>query len=181
MTLASPPPPKRTGPMRVLGPVVDAVVLPFVLADELIRPLYRPLIRLLSRLKFMQWLEHAVGALPPYGVLAAFLVPFVLLEPLKLLGLYWLGTGHVRIAIPTLVLGHGASFVLVERIYQAGRDKLLTIAWFARIALLVERVRDVAMAWLRSRPAWIAIKSYAAATRMRIAAFFSRLRDRRSA
>ncbi|PSC05411.1 hypothetical protein SLNSH_09465 [Alsobacter soli] len=164
--------------MRVVGPLIDALVLPFVLFDELVRPLYRPLIRLLARLKLMQWLEQAVCALPPYGVLVAFLVPFVIFEPLKILGLYWLGTGHARLAVPTLIVSHGATFLLVERLYDAGRPKLMTIGWFAPIARLVERVRDAAMAWLRSRPAWMAIKAYAKRVRAHVAGFFAKLRAR---
>ena len=78
-------------------------------------------------------MERAVAALPPYAVLAVFVVPFLIAEPLKILGLYWLGTGHVRVAIPTLILAHGATFLIVERIFDAGRDKLMTIGWVAPI------------------------------------------------
>ncbi|WP_406858269.1 hypothetical protein ABEG18_11860 [Alsobacter sp. KACC 23698] len=160
-----PPAPRRPLVVRVL---LDVLVVPFVIFDEIVRPLFAPLIRALQALALVQRMERAVAALPRYAILAVFVVPFLIAEPLKILGLYWLGTGHVRVAIPTLILAHGATFLIVERIFDAGRDKLMTIGWFARIITVVFRVRDAALAWVRSSRAWKTVREYGRRLRLRV-------------
>ena len=49
---------------------------------------------------------------------------------------------------------HLMSFVFVERIYHAGREKLLSYRWFAWIMGQVVRVRDKVLGWVRATPAY---------------------------
>jgi len=74
----------------------------------------------------------------------------VLLEPAKPLGLYLLATGRPIAGMLVLAVAEVLKIVIVERLYRAGRDRLLTIPWFAwghrRVTGLIARLR----AW----PAW---------------------------
>ena len=52
-------------------------------------------------------------------------------EPLKIVGLVMIGRGQVALGGLVLALAYLASFLIVERIYHAGRDKLLSYGWLA--------------------------------------------------
>jgi hypothetical protein len=134
--------------------VLGMLVVPLVLFDEAVRPLFRPLLRALARIRLLQRMQSIVAGLPPYAILVVLLVPFLIAEPLKIVALYWLGTGHFKLGIATLVGAYAGSFVFVERIYDAGRDKLMRIGWFRSLMTPVTRARDMFLAWLRGSPGW---------------------------
>ena len=45
------------------------------------------------------WVEGRIHQLPPYGALAIFLLPTLLLLPVKLLALWLIGQGKVQVSI----------------------------------------------------------------------------------
>jgi hypothetical protein len=126
--------------------VVDAPVALVLLLDEVARPLFRPLISWFARLRIVARVERAIAGLPPYAILAVLAVPFAVVEPLKIAGLVLIGVGQVKSGVAILVVAHAGSFLLVERIYSAGRVKLMTIGWFARLMAGLARIRDVVLA-----------------------------------
>lgn len=146
--------PRRTPLARLARVVLGIFVVPLVLFDEAVRPLFRPLLRMLARMRLLQRMQSVIESLPPYAILVVLLVPFLIAEPLKIVALYWLGTGHVKLGIGTLVGAYAGSFVFVERIYDAGRDKLMQIGWFRSLMLPVTRARDLFLTWLRGSPGW---------------------------
>lgn len=133
---------------------LDLVVGLVILLDELLRPLYRPLIAWFASLRLVARLEEAIGRLPPYGALVALAIPFAIVEPLKLLGLLFLARGALTAGIITTAVGHLAGFLLVERVYHAGRAQLLTIPWFARIMGWIEAIRQVVIGRIKASAAW---------------------------
>lgn len=133
---------------------LDLVVGLVILLDELLRPLYRPLIAWFASLRLVARLEAAIGRLPPYGALVALAIPFAIVEPLKLLGLLFLARGAFTAGIVTTAIGHLAGFLLVERVYHAGRAQLLTIPWFARIMGWIEAIRQVVIGRIKASTAW---------------------------
>jgi hypothetical protein len=137
----------------------EVVVAALLLLDEILRPLYRPLIRWVAGLALVARLEAAIRPLPAVAILALLAVPFGVAEPLKLLGLYWLGTGRFTTGLATLAFAHAASFLLVERIYHAGREKLLTIRWFAAVIGFIVQLRDAILARLRATKLWSAVNT----------------------
>jgi hypothetical protein len=150
---------------RALLRPVAYVAAGLLLLDDIVRPFYRPLLLWIARRRIVQRAEAAIGRLPPYMVLALFAVPFAITEPLKLFGLFLLGTGRPSLAMPTLVIAHGASFLIVERVYRAGRGQLMTIPWFAAIVGAITHVRDAMLARLRATRVWSA--AIEAASRIR--------------
>jgi len=160
-------PKKSRGPFAtVLMGALNVVVAVFILLDELARPLYRPLLRWVASLRMIEAMERQVAKLPPYGVLVALAVPFFGVEPLKLLGFYWLGTGRPVIGVAMLVFSYAAGFILVERVYNAGRDKLLTIRWFVVVLDFVVAIRDGVLNRMRRTRAWIVAKRYSLKARI---------------
>jgi len=156
---------RRSLPLRVLAGLARLAFSASVIAIELARPLYRPLYEALARLAVVRRLEAAVAGLPRHAILTLLAVPFIGVEPLKLLGVVWMAEGHRWSGLAMLVFAYLAGFVLVERIYSAGRDKLLTIAWFAALVGWGVRVRERALDRLRATRAWRAAVEGAARAR----------------
>ena len=150
-----PPPAPERGPLaRGLLAILRAVITVFIILDELLRPLYRPLLRRLAELRVMRRLEETVAALPPPLVLLALAIPFAIAEPLKLFGLLLFAEGQFWAGLVVTAFAHLMSFVFVERIYHAGREKLLRYRWFAWIMGQVVRVRDNVLGWVRATTAY---------------------------
>ncbi|ACA15143.1 conserved hypothetical protein [Methylobacterium sp. 4-46] len=164
-------PPSRSLPLRALIALADVAVAAFVIGIELLRPLYRPLYEALSRLALVRRLEAGVARLPRFAILALLAVPFLGVEPLKLVGVVWIAEGRPGRGLALLAGAYLVSFVLVERIYHAGRAKLLTIGWFAVAIGFAARVRGALLAYARATRAW----GMAAATARRVRALLRRL------
>ena len=90
-----------------------------------------------SRRRIAAWIEH----LPPAATLVVFVVPVVLLLPLKFLGLWMLAHGYWLGALGVLAFAKVVSLGVTAFIFDLTRPKLLQLAWFR---WLYERV----MVWL---------------------------------
>ena len=141
----------------------------YVVLNAVFSPLFGPLVRAVLRLRLFAWLAQAIARLPPYAVLVALLVPLVIFEPPKVLAVYWLATGHVVRGILVLVLSYAGSLLLVERVFAAGYDKLMSIGWFAALVHFVLAIRDPILAWIRTRPLFVGIKVWVAERREMLA------------
>lgn len=158
----------RKSLIKLLLIPLDLVVGLAILLDELLRPVYRPLIAWFASLRLVARLEAAIGRLPPYGALVFLAIPFAIVEPLKLLGLLFLARGAFTAGIVTTAIGHLAGFLLVERVYHAGRAQLLTIPWFARIMGWIEAIRQVVIDRIKASTAWQKAVALVRAARARL-------------
>lgn len=138
-------------PLRAI--IVFAMVL-----DGIFRPLYRPVIRALSNLKIIQRLESRIAQLPRLVILLCLAVPFAIAEPMKIIGLVLFAHGAFKSGVVLTIIAHLSSFLIVERIYHAGREKLLTYGWLAWIMRYVrfarsfyDRLKLAALSWIKLR------------------------------
>ncbi|ANV25799.1 hypothetical protein N5C66_20715 [Rhizobium pusense] len=138
-------------PLRAI--IVFAMVL-----DGIFRPLYRPVIRALSNLKIIQRLESRIAQLPRLAILLCLAVPFAIAEPMKIIGLVLFAHGAFKSGVVLTIIAHLSTFLIVERIYHAGREKLLTYGWLAWIMRYVrfarsfyDRLKLAALSWIRLR------------------------------
>jgi hypothetical protein len=83
------------------------------------------------------WIER----LPPAATLVVFVVPIILLLPLKFLGLWMLAHGYWLGALAVLAFAKMVSLGVTAFIFELTRPKLLQLAWFRS---LYDRV----MIWL---------------------------------
>lgn len=118
---------------RVLRPFLVLLALIFLVEAwlwEHLRPLVAWVVERIAwdRLKARAaaWIEH----LPPYATLLVFLVPVILLFPLKLVGLWMLAHGSWLGAMAVLGLAKVASMGVTAFIFDITRPKLLQLAWF---------------------------------------------------
>ena len=138
-------------PLRAI--IVFAMVL-----DGIFRPLYRPVIRALSNLKIIQRLESRIAQLPRLAILLCLAVPFAIAEPMKIIGLVLFAHGAFKSGMVLTIIAHLSTFLIVERIYHAGREKLLTYGWLAWIMRYVrfarsfyDRLKLAALSWIKLR------------------------------
>src|SRR5919112_6280682 len=114
-------------PARVMRLPLLAIAVLVVLVDDAFRAVVVPAVQALARLHLVQRLEAGVAALPPYAVLALFLVPLAILEPLKIYGLFLFGEGRFIAGILVFVVAKVVGLGLAERLFAIGRGKLLSI------------------------------------------------------
>jgi hypothetical protein len=139
---------------RLLLLPLQIVVGFIVIIDELARPLYRPLIRRFAELHVVEAAEAQVARLPRFVILVLLLVPLAIAEPLKIYGLLQIGEEHVIRGLLILAAAYLASFLLIERIYEAGKPKLMTIGWFAWLINFIAWIRSSILNWLKGTPVW---------------------------
>ena len=90
------------------------------------------LTRALARWPALAALEVRVRTLPPYAALCAFVLPGLLLFPVKLLALLAIAHGHALSGIATIVVAKVGGAAVVARIYVLTLPTLLAVGWFAR-------------------------------------------------
>ncbi len=154
----------------------EIVVGSFLILDTLIRPLFAPLMRWLSSLRLIRRLEHAIGSLHPYLILVLLAVPFGIAELTKVLGLYLMGTGHMRLGMTLFIGAYIVSIVVCERIFHAGKRQLLTIPWFATGFGWVMMVKDHLVAWFTRTRVWQMVQTMRQAIRLSMQRMQTRLR-----
>ena len=128
---------------KVISSCARAAVAAFVLVDEMVRPAYQPLVERISRSPAILRAEQEVSRLPRLAILGLFAVPFLIAEPLKVLALLLLGKGHLVSGVLAFAFAQLLTFVLVERVYHAGKAKLLTFPWFAWVVARLADVRSM--------------------------------------
>ena len=89
-------------------------------------------------------------SLRPYPTLALFMVPVLVLEPVKPVAAYLTATGHIISGLTVLVVGEILKLVLIERLFSVSRDKLLSIPAFEWCYDKLRQARE----WVESLEAW---------------------------
>jgi hypothetical protein len=141
-------------PVRALHFVVGVVLAALILLDELVRPLYRPLALWISGLRLVACMEAAIARMPRLAVLVLLALPLAIAEPLKIVGLVLVGRGQIAPGVVVLALAYLASFLIVERIYHAGRIQLLSYVWLAWGMGHLARLRAALLDRVRASAAW---------------------------
>jgi hypothetical protein len=129
----------------------------YLLVDAISVVLLRPVVRWVARMSEQLRITAWIRSRGPYASLALFLVPLVVLEPIKPLSVYLIGTGHSSAGLVVLIVGEAIKIVFLERIFQITRPKLMSFRWFA---WTYERIRRVfsylmALAIVKTARAWM--------------------------
>lgn len=138
---------------RVMTPIVVVVAVLYFLIDALFLPVVHRCAEWLGRFRLFAGLAAWIASLGPYQTLALFLVPLIVLEPVKPVAVYLFARGQVTYGALVLVIGEVLKIAIVERLFHIGRDKLMTIAAFAWAYDFVKRRLD----YLKALPAWQAV------------------------
>jgi len=120
-------------------------------------------------------LEAWLKTLPPYVALLAFVMPSILILPIKLSAIYFVTHHMFMTAIAAVVIGKILATAIVARLYVVLRPTLMTIGWFARADTWFFYWRDRAYAFVRALPAWQKAKAAISRMRLRLMELFSAL------
>lgn len=135
---------------RILKPFVFLVAAIYFLVDAVFLTIARPVARRLADLWIFDRLRAWIVSLRPYPTLALFMVPVVILEPVKPVAAYLTATGHIMAGLAVLLAGEILKLVLIERLFSISRDKLLSIAAFAWCYDKFSQARE----WVESLKGW---------------------------
>src|SRR5215813_5554375 len=135
---------------RVLKLIAYVAATIYFVADVLFVSVARPISRWFAANFPMPRVRAWIRSLPPYPCLALFSVPVILLEPVKMIAAYMAATGQVVGATVTFVVGELLKLVLVERLFELTKNKLMTIPAFAWCYRHYARAK----AWIRETDAW---------------------------
>jgi hypothetical protein len=118
---------------------------------------WKPLSEALARLtRFALWarIEQWIALLPPYGALAVFALPTLVLLPLKFFSVWLLANGFFVTAGALFLAAKVASTAFIARIFLLTKPALMRIGWFARAYNWLMPWKDALFARIRASFAW---------------------------
>ena len=128
-------------------------------------PLAR-LLGLLARLPFVAWLERRIAALPPALALLVFIVPALLLVPVKIGALWLIGRGRAIAGLVVIIVAKVAGTALVARLYMLTQPQLMRMPWFARLHARWIVWKEDVMARVRQSAPWRLARAFKRRLRM---------------
>jgi hypothetical protein len=118
---------------RLLRPLWIALALVFIFEAwlwEKLEPVVERIVVLLPLRAFKEWFAAQIERMPPWATLIVFVIPPIVLFPIKIAGLWLLAHGHWALALGTLALAKLAGMGVAAFIFEHTRPKLLQMAWF---------------------------------------------------
>jgi hypothetical protein len=121
---------------RLLRPLWTILALLFLMEAWLwdqLEPMVARAVNLIPWGRLKEKLARLIEDLPPWATLIVFVIPFIVLLPLKFLEVYflarrdWLAVGAVLVLAKLLGLG------VTAFVFDVTRDKLMQMAWFSRM------------------------------------------------
>jgi len=99
----------------------------------------------------LRYLKRNIRGLGPYACLFLLAAPFALAEPLKLVAIFVLGSGHWMTGLVLMVCAYALSVLVAERLFKILKPRLLTLRWFAISWKWFVAVRHATLSWLRDK------------------------------
>lgn len=152
---------------RILKLIAYIAAAIYFIADVLFVSVARPISRWFAANFPMPRVRAWITSLPPYPCLALFSVPVILLEPVKMIAAYMAATGQFIWAAATFVVGELLKLVLVERLFDLTKNKLMKIPVFA----WAYRHYAQAKAWVKQTEAFKALRALSRSIRERMREF----------
>lgn len=146
---------------RVLKPITYVLAAIYFVVDVLFVGVARPISRWFAANFPMPSIRGWIKSLPPHLCLVLFSIPVILLEPVKMIAAYMAATGQLIWAAVTFVVGELLKLVLIERLFELTKDKLMKIPTFA----WAYRHYAQAKAWVTQTEAWKAVRSLSKSVR----------------
>ncbi len=146
----------------LLAPFVYTAAL-LLLLEEWLWDASKRLSARLPLIPFIVRLEAWVAGVPPYVALVIFVLPSLLLFPVKILALMSITHGHPTLGLIIIVSAKVLGTALVARVYTLTQKALLSLPWFARYRDIILRFKDRMIAQLRATHAWQQVEAGLAA------------------
>jgi hypothetical protein len=130
---------------RWLRPLWIVLALLFLLEAWLwdhLEPIVSRIVNLVPWGRFKVWLKDVISDLPPWAMLVVFVIPFIVLLPLKFLEVWLLATRQWVLAGFVLVFAKLLGLGVTAFVFDATREKLLQIGWFRSLYDWIIGLRD---------------------------------------
>ena len=150
---------------RFFKPVTYILAAVYFLVDVAFMAVARPVSDWISKHLVLRNLRCWIRSLRPYPSLALFLVPMIILEPVKPVASYLAATGQIMSSVLTLIVGELLKLVLIERLFSLTRDKLMKIPAFAWVYTKFQQAKVC----LQATEAWQSIRTLSRAARNYVA------------
>ena len=118
---------------------------------------WAPLSRLMARignLPVFRQIEMVIKSLPPYAALGLFVLPTLLLLPIKLLALWLIGIGRAKLGLLVIVAAKVVGTAIVARLFALTQPALMQLPWFAWLYARWTDWKTQLLAWVRASSAW---------------------------
>jgi hypothetical protein len=148
---------------KIVRPAVWALAVTYFLIDALFVLLVRPIGRWLDKLPAFLRIVRWIKSLGPYQSLFLFIVPLIILEPVKPLSIYLISTGRQIGGVLFLIIGETIKILVLERIFRITRPKLMSFRAFAwayyRVTQLLTYLRSIRV-WKSAQEWFEEIKAF---------------------
>ena len=118
---------------RLLTPPMIVLAALFMFVEEWIWDHLAAFMAWVARAPVFRWLELRLAALPPYPALALFLLPGLLLLPVKIIALWLIAHGQALAGTGVFITAKIVGTAIVARLFTICRPSLLTVRWFQRL------------------------------------------------
>ncbi|WP_028104794.1 hypothetical protein [Pseudoduganella violaceinigra] len=152
---------------RLFAPLVYLAAL-FLIFEEWLWDAGARLMIRLSAFPPFRALERLICGLGPAAAMAVFLLPALMLFPVKLLALFAMARGHAIMGLSVFVLAKIAGAAAVARLYTLTRPSLLKLRWFAWLQGRFLAVKERWVARLKASAAWRAYRALVDSVRERL-------------
>jgi len=119
-----------------------AIAIPYFLLDAIFATVAIPLSKWIAGHWAFARIHRWVLSLRPYPTLFLFVVPVIVLEPVKPVAAYLVASHHAAWGLSILVTAELIKLVLIERLFSVSRTKLLSIPAFAWVYEKYSAVKD---------------------------------------
>ena len=146
-------------------------------AEEVVWEFLKRMMAALGRWPLIRSAEALIMRLPPYAAATAFLLPGILLLPVKIGALWLIAHDEAVLGCVVIVAAKLAGTALVSRIFTLTRPALMSLSWFARLYAVVMRWRERLYGYVKASAAWHSLQR----ARARMRQFFAHLKPGRFA
>jgi hypothetical protein len=158
---------------RLFAPLVYLAAL-FLLLEEWLWEIGAHWLARLATWPPLRALESLLSRLGPLSAMAVFLLPALMLFPIKLLALFAIARGHALLGLLVFVLAKVAGAAAVARLYALTHPALLRLNWFAWLQCRFLLLKERWIGRLKASAAWRDCQAVLAAVRAWLAALRAR-------
>ncbi len=163
---------------RLLTPPLIVIAAILMWVEEWLWERLKSLTGWIAKFPLIRWFESVVQRLPPYPTMAVFLLPGIVLFPVKLAAVYLMTHGHVIWGVGVIVAAKLLGTAIVARTYVVCKPKLMQIGWFARLHDWLIATRNRLYGYIQAIPLYQKTRAKLSAMKASIRHFFHTVRGR---
>ena len=152
----------------LLPPMVIAAAFIMFVEEWLWKRLANAMARL-AQARVIRAIEAWLATLPPYGAAAAFIIPGLLLLPVKIAALFLIAHRHAVAGLSVIIAAKIVGTACAARLYSVCRPALLSLAWFRWLHHSIIRLKTLLYSAIKAMPGWATAVRWKAIIKARFA------------